>query len=72
MATLAPGKTVHFSLTGWDENDIHLPGLVVLWSVSDESIGDIDAFGNFTASETPGLYQDAIRAEVIQTLPAPP
>ena len=72
LATLAPGKTVHFSLTGWDENDIHLPGLVVLWSVSDESIGDIDAFGNFTASGTPGLYQDAIRAEVIQTLPAPP
>ena len=46
-----------------------LPGLIVRWSLSDESIGTIDAFGNFTAGDEPGLFQDAVRAEVIQRLP---
>lgn len=69
LATIAPGRSVHFSLTGWDENDIRLPGLVVLWSVADERVGIIDPFGNFTAGAAPGLYEGAIRAEVIQRLP---
>ena len=29
----------------------------------------IDAFGNFTAGEAAGLYEGAIIAEVIQTMP---
>ena len=66
VAVAAPGRTVHFSATGWDENGVVLPGLVVLWSVSDETAGTIDAFGNFTAGLSPGLYQDAIRAEIVQ------
>ena len=69
LATIVSGKTVHFSLSGWDENEVALPGLIVLWSLSDESIGTIDAFGNFTAGDEPGLYQNAVRAEVIQRLP---
>ena len=69
LVTVAPGRTIHFSLTGWDENQVELPGLVVLWSVTDETIGTIDPFGNFSAGNTPGLYEDAIRAEIVQKLP---
>ena len=69
LAVVAPGRTVHFSLKGWDGNDIELPGLVVIWSVSDRSLGTIDAFGNFTAGRAPGMYQDAIRAKIIQNAP---
>ena len=69
LATIAAGRTNHFSVTGWDENEVILSGLVVRWSVSDERVGTIDVFGNFTAGDTPGLYQDAISVEVIQTLP---
>ncbi len=69
LATISPGKTVHFSLTGRDENGFNLTGLVALWSVSDERIGTIDAFGNFTAGDVAGHYQDAIQVEVKQTIP---
>lgn len=69
LATITPGRIVHFSLTGWDENQVELPGLLVKWSVSDDTIGTIDAFGNFTAGESPGLYEDAVRAEVVQLRP---
>ena len=69
LAVVAPGRTVHFSLTGWDENSVILPGLVVIWKVADDRIGTIDAFGNFTAGRAAGLYQDGIRAEVVQNLP---
>ena len=67
MNEVAPGRTIHISLTAWDEIGTPLPGVVVMWSVSDERVGTIDAFGNFTAGDSPGFYQDAIRAEVVQT-----
>ena len=70
LVTIPSGRIVHFGVTGRDENGIVLPGLVARWSVSAVEIGTIDAFGNFTAGEVPGLYQDAIRAEVVQTLPS--
>ena len=69
LAVVGPGRTVHFSLTGRDENAVDLSGLVVIWSVSDERIGSIDAFGNFTAGPEPGLYEGAIRARIVQTVP---
>ncbi len=70
-AVVAAGKTVHFSLRSWDENEVDLSRVVVLWSLSDERIGSIDAFGNFIAGHVAGVYEGAIRAEVIQTLPDP-
>ena len=69
LGVVAPGQTVHFSLTGWDENGVKLPGLVVIWRVTDESVGTVDAFGNFTAGQAAGLYEGAIVAEISQTLP---
>jgi hypothetical protein len=68
LAVVAPGRTVHFSLTGWDENDVLLRGLVVLWSVTDDRAGTIDLFGNFKAGTVPGTYGNAVRAEIIQRL----
>ncbi len=69
LATISPGKAVHFSVSAVDENRVALPGLVVFWSVTDESIGSIDAFGNFIASDAPGIYSDVVQAEVVQVLP---
>ena len=69
LATIATGRTVHFDLTAWDENGIELPGLLVRWRLSDEAIGLIDRSGNFTAGDKPGLFENSITAEVIQTLP---
>jgi len=66
LVTVAPGRMGHFSVTGWDDNDIKLSGLVVIWRVNDDRVGSIDPFGNFTAGTNPGLYEDVIRAEVIQ------
>lgn len=71
LAAIAPGRTVHFSIEGKDESSITLHGLIVLWSLSDESVGTIDAFGNFTASEAPGLYEGVVQAEVIQNIERP-
>ncbi len=70
LTTIDSGQSVHFSVLGLDENGVTLSGLVVLWSVTDDKAGIIDAFGNFTAGESAGLHSDVIRAEVIQTLPS--
>ena len=69
VAVIAPGRTVHFSLSGWDENDLLLYGLVVLWSVTDDRAGSIDILGTFRVGDVPGTYPNAIRAEVVQRLP---
>ena len=71
VATVVAGRTIHFSATGFDENEVLLPGLVVIWRVSDDQIGVIDAFGNFTAGKNPGFYEDAVRAEIVQQLSGP-
>ena len=68
LATIAPGRLVHFKLTGWDENDVALPGLVIRWTVTDSNAGTVDVFGNFRAGDIPGMYLDAIRADVIQRI----
>ncbi len=69
LATVAPGKTIHFSLTARDENSIEIPGIVVIWKLADDRAGTIDHFGNFRAGDIPGMYNDVIRAEVIQLRP---
>ena len=69
IATVAPGRLVHFNLTAWDENEIILPGMVVRWTVTDDDAGTVDVFGNFRAGDVPGMFRDVIRAEVIQRQP---
>ena len=69
LATIVPGRAIHFSVIGKDKYIVSLPGLVVRWHVSDADVGTIDPFGNFIAGETPGLYKDAVIAEVIQNIP---
>ena len=69
VAVIAPRQRLHFSLVGRDENGVELPGLVVIWSVEDDSIGSIDPFGNFLSGANPGLYENIVTAEVIHKLP---
>lgn len=69
VAVIAPRQRLHFSLVGRDENGVELPGLVVIWSVEDDSIGSIDPFGNFLSGANPGLYENVVTAEVIHKLP---
>jgi hypothetical protein len=71
LATIAAGRTLHFDITARDENGIELPGLLIRWRLTDDSIGTIDPSGNFTAGHEAGLFTDAITAEVVQTLPKP-
>ena len=71
VTTLAPGRTAHFRVIGRDENGVSLTGLVVRWSLDDDRIGTMDAFGNFTAGEELGVFQASIRAKVNQTLRIP-
>lgn len=65
-AILNPEDTVHFSIAGWDENDIELSNLVTRWSFINKDIGKIDAYGNFTAAISPGLFENIIHAKVYQ------
>ena len=65
-AILNPGDTVHFSISGWDENNVELSNLVTRWYPVNEDIGKIDAYGNFTAGTSPGLFEDIVKAKVYQ------
>ena len=69
LVTLAPGQSVRLLVIAVDENGARLPGLSVEWAVSDESIGTIDSFGNFTAGDVTGMFADAITVRLVQTLP---
>ena len=69
IAVVAAARTVHFNVVGRDQAGNALPTLVVLWSVTDKRVGTVDPFGNFTAGSVPGLYENALRAEVVQKLP---
>jgi len=71
LATIVPGRAIHFSVIGRDQNGIRLFGILVRWSVSNKAIGAIDVFGNLIAGDISGFYQDAILAEVVQTIPNP-
>lgn len=71
LGSVVPGRTIHFGISARDELGNDLTGLTVLWRVTDPAAGTIDPFGNFTAGADIGLYEDAIVAEVIQSLPLP-
>jgi hypothetical protein len=66
LATIAPGRTVHFTTIARDRNGEVLNEVVTLWRVSDARVGVIDPFGNFTAGQVPGLFEGAVQAEVVQ------
>ena len=72
LATLSPGRTARFRITGIDENGVVLRDLVVRWYLNADGIGTIDSFGNFTAGTQPGIYNDSIKAIVYQTTSSSP
>ena len=66
LGLLETGKTINFSAIGFDENNVRLHNTIVKWVVTDESVGEIDQYGNFTAYGKTGLYKDLIQAEILQ------
>ena len=69
LGVVETNKTIHFSAIGFDENNIQLHNTIVKWEITDESVGKIDKYGNFTAYEKLGLYKDLIKAEILQRRP---
>ena len=51
---------------GFDENNTQLHNIITKWEVTDASVGEIDNYGNFTAYEKVGFYQNVIQAEILQ------
>ena len=68
-AIIKTKRIVHFGASGTDEAGNVLDGMVVVWRVLDDDVGTVDSFGNFLAGTKPGLYENVLQAEVIQTLP---
>ena len=66
LGVVETGKTIHFSARGFDENNIQLHNTIVKWEITDKSVGEIDKYGNFTAYEKIGLYENLIKAELLQ------
>ena len=68
-ATVTAGRTVEFSVTAYDENNVTLQGLVVLWSVDDLTVGEIEPTGTFTAGSRVGEFYNVVKATVVQANP---
>ena len=66
LGVVETGKTIHFSARGFDENNMQLHNTIVKWEITDKSVGEIDKYGNFTAYEKIGLYENLIKAELLQ------
>jgi hypothetical protein len=71
-ATVTTGRTVEFSVTAFDENGVTLQGLIVLWSVDDQMVGEIEPTGTFTAGFRVGKFNNVVKATVIQAIPESP
>ena len=66
LGLVETNKTVHFTAVGFDESNVQLHNTIVKWSLTDNSVGEIDQYGNFTAYEKTGLYNNLIKAEILQ------
>ena len=66
LGLVETNKTVHFTAVGFDENNVQLHNTIVKWNLTDNSVGEIDQYGNFTAYEKTGLYNNLIKAEILQ------
>ena len=66
LGLVETNKTVHFTAVGFDENNVQLHNTIVKWNITDNSVGEIDQYGNFTAYEKTGLYNNLIKAEILQ------
>ena len=66
LGVIETNNTIHFSAIGFDENNTQLHNIITKWEVTDASVGEIDKYGNFTAYEKVGFYQNVIQAEILQ------
>jgi hypothetical protein len=65
-AALPPGGEQLFTAVGYDAQGNPVPGLTFTWSVTIPEAGSIAQNGLFTASTTPGTFENAIRVEATQ------
>jgi len=57
-----------FLAVAFDANGVSLPNVQFQWDMADSSAGSIDQRGLFTASGSPGSYNDAVRVKAVQLL----
>ena len=69
---LSPGESTRVSIIGLDGDLQRLPSASVQWSLNPPEVGDVSQFVNVTAHDFPGIYEGAIRAEVILETEAGP
>ena len=61
---LSPGESARFSIIGLGGQVQALSTANVRWSVSPPEVGEVSRFVTVTAHDFPGIYENAIRAEV--------
>jgi hypothetical protein len=61
------GRTI-LSARALDVDGRPADSVAVIWEVVSDGVGKIDQFGSFRASDTPGIYNSAVRATVTQKL----
>ncbi len=62
---LASGKSSRVSVVSLDSRGFRQRDVTVRWSLAEE-VGRITQFGKVIAGDTPGIYREAIRADVSQ------
>lgn len=65
-SVLATGRPVIFRAIGRDAGGRRIATDKARWEVLEPRAGSIDETGRFMASETPGLYENALRVTVVQ------
>ena len=61
LITLESGQSTGVAAVGYDANGLEVPSLRFRWSVEDPEAGTISQTGVFTAGDSPGSYESAIK-----------
>ena len=62
---LSPGESARVSVIGVDGDVAGMTDASVRWSVNPPEVGEVSQFVTITAHDYPGVYEKAIRAEVL-------
>jgi hypothetical protein len=66
VAEVGRGGRVQFLAVAYDANGISLPNVQYQWEMLDSDAGSIDQRGLFTATGSPGPYDNAVRVKAVQ------
>ncbi|MEE9199563.1 MAG: hypothetical protein V3U26_07195 [Dehalococcoidia bacterium] len=70
--TVRPGQIVGLGALGWDDRGRIVQSVQMRWDMVEPAAGDVDQFGFFTSSRTPGEYPAAIEVTAVQDTPEGP